>query len=133
MIMGGRYLNILCFLFCIMDGNTINVQEMSTEDLVKLLAETNRELKRRQPKHPVSILKEWVDVDEKNRGIYVRHINRRVEFGWECVIVMFHGPDVETFSSFVKGEGSVRPKKESQRLASVKAVKDCSFLKIGLN
>jgi hypothetical protein len=129
MIFGGNSHLKSALLVFTMDENTFNFQEMPTEKLITLLAEANKELAKRRPKHPVSILKEWADV-KQTRAMKEQYFHRKKEDGWVCVITILQENEVETFSVFVRNKGDgTWTKREAKRSAAVKAVEECSFLK----
>ena len=137
----------------------VSLQELSTESLFFLLAEADRELKRRQPKPPIVSLQElsteslFFLLAEADRELKRRQSkpsisilkewedaggkNRSVvydyinrRFGWVCVVSIVQDKSVETFSTFVfVKDTETWTKRESKRRVADKAVKECSFFK----
>lgn len=81
---------------------------LPTRALKQIQTDVNRELSLRGSKHPVTILKEWVD---QNPKIIVAYGFRKVEDGWVGgVYVILENGSSEDFKSFEQSKKKLKRK-----------------------
>ena len=105
------------------------LEKFSISDLQRIQIEINRELSRRIPKNPISIIKEWEDKN-KDRLVKYKFIDQEQPKGVICTISVFlNSKEMEVFSSFVGYDSSRKnTTKMAKRRAALTAIQSCIFL-----
>ena len=107
------------------------IEVTSTDVLSKMIRECNREFFRRQPKHPTQILQEWMHKSRERDVDYNFRANkpRGKPYTLLCVLNLFDGMKIESFSVFYRGEEDrTKIKKAMRKEAAVEAIRESTLL-----